>query len=261
MYLYANMNENASLFEDWEDCSYELERLDGTRIPEHIAIMMDGNRRWACSHNLPTSMGYVAGAKALTNIVKASSSIGVKTVTAYAFSTENWNRPQNEVESLMHLFKTYLVKERLPMKADGVRFDTIGDLSKLPAELQEEIASTKEFTSDCNTINLVLALNYGSRNEMFRAFHSLIGDIETGALSKDELSEEKISEYLDTYKYEDPDLLIRTSGEFRLSNFLLWQISYAEVYVTKTYWPDFTEKSLLQAIIDYQNRTRRHGAL
>lgn len=232
----------------------DLEKLDPCNVPAHIALMMDGNRRWAKSHNLPIPMGYIAGAEALTKVVKACSKLGVKTVTAYSFSTENWTRPEEEVENLMELFQAYLIKQRLPMKADGVRFDTIGDLSRLPSQLQNEVQSTKDFTSDCNTIKLVLALNYGGRDEICRAVNKIVDNP-----PKERITEAYFQKYLDTSRYPDPELLIRTSGEMRLSNFLLWQISYAEVYVTKQYWPDFSEQSLLEAIIEYQMRKRRCG--
>jgi len=252
------MNQ-AQLLEEKRDFSEkDLIDLDWGKIPKHIAIVMDGNRRWARFHNLPINMGYIAGAEALTNIVRVASKLGVETITAYTFSTENWNRTQEEVDTLMELFQTYLVKQRLPMKADGVRFDAIGDISKLPSSLQDEIISTKEFTADCSTINLVLALNYGSRDEICRAIKKMFQDYQNNLLEK-EIDEKIVSQYLDTSPYRDPDLLIRTSGEFRLSNFLLWQISYSEVCVSKAFWPDFSAQNLLEAILEYQNRIRRHG--
>lgn len=253
------MSQTVSDIDCQDLSSFDIQKLNREAVPKHIAIIMDGNRRWAISHNLPISMGYVAGAEALTKVVKAASKLGVKVVTAYTFSTENWNRSQDEIDLLMELFQTYLIKERLPMKADGVRFNTIGDLSCLPKDLQREIASTKEFTSDCDSIDLVLALNYGSRNEICRAIKKIAGDVASHKISEDDITESIVSQHLDTHGYSDPDLLIRTSGEMRLSNFLLWQICYSEVYVVKTCWPDFTSQDLFSALLEYQKRTRRHG--
>lgn len=237
----------------------ELAQLDLTRIPRHIAIIPDGNRRWAKKHRSNPSEGHREGADILMDIVKGAKELGVKAITFYSFSTENWNRSREEVTALMALFTSYLIRQREEMLQHGVRLQTIGDLHPLPSFLNQAIRDTKEATSSCDKIDLILALNYGSRNEMCRAFKTMLEDYDQHAFTKEALNEELISRYLDTSPWRDPDLLIRTSGEFRISNFLLWQISYTEIHVTPVLWPDFTLQHLLEAIMDYQSRDRRWG--
>jgi undecaprenyl diphosphate synthase len=243
-----------------ENISLE-ERVDlsGCRIPHHIAIIMDGNRRWAKQHHLPCMVGHWKGAEALTHIVRAAAKLGVKVLTVYSFSTENWVRGSEEVQALMHLFKVYLERQKEFMVQEGVRLSAIGNLARLPPSVRTALDTCKEATKNGQEIDLVLALNYGGRDDIRRACLSMIADCEAGALTKEAISEELFSRYLDTAAWPDPQLLIRTSGEKRLSNFLLWQLSYAEVYVTDVLWPDFTEKDLLGAVREYQQRERRLG--
>jgi undecaprenyl diphosphate synthase len=238
---------------------HELALLDPRRIPRHVAIAMDGNRRWAKKRFLPAVAGHWKGADALIRTVRAASNLGIKVITVYSFSTENWSRSPDEVHELMYLFKVNLRRQKESMIKEGVKLDTIGDIARFPQELQEVLQETKEATASGDKIELVLALNYGGRDELTRAVRSLVEDIEKGHISKNEVTETLIARYLDTAKWGDPDLLIRTSGEYRLSNFLLWQLSYAEVHFTQTLWPDFKPKDLLAAVLDYQQRGRRLG--
>lgn len=224
-------------------------------IPKHIAIIMDGNRRWALQRGLPPAMGHWEGAEILTDIVQSASYAGVQTLTVYSFSTENWTRPSKEIEALMDIFELSLLRKKEQMVRDGVRLDAIGDLSRLPARVQNALAETKRATAHCEKINLVLALNYGSRNEIARAVSKIVSQ----GFAPEEITEELISRHLDTSLWGDPDLLIRTSGELRVSNFLLWQISYAEIYVTDVLWPDFSPSHLMEAMLAYQGRRRRLG--
>ncbi len=233
----------------------EMSQLDLLKIPKHIAIIMDGNRRWAKQRGLPSAMGHWEGAEVLSNLLRGAAQIGVKTLTAYAFSTETWKRPQDEIEDLMDLFHLYLVRKKETMVRDGVKLDAIGDLSKLPEKVIRIFYETKKATNHSDRINLVLALNYGGRDEICRAVRKILEE----KISPDEITEECIARHLDTNLYGDPDLLIRTSGEMRISNFLLWQISYAEIFSTPVLWPDFSPKELLKAILAFQNRNRRLG--
>ncbi|MGC1878127.1 MAG: polyprenyl diphosphate synthase [Rhabdochlamydiaceae bacterium] len=237
----------------------DLSFLDSAKIPSHVAIIMDGNRRWAKRQGLPAMMGHWKGAETLTKIVRAASELGIKTLTVYSFSTENWNRARDEVDALMHLFKIYLVKERGPMIKEGVRLQAIGDLQRLPSSVLKELELSKSSTAHCKKIDLVLAINYGGRDDIRRAFVSIITDLERGKLSKEQISEQLISQHLDTAQWPDPELLIRTSGESRQSNFLLWQLCYSEFYLTDVLWPDFSEHALLQAVCEMQKRKRRLG--
>lgn len=233
----------------------ELSRIDPTKIPKHIAIIMDGNRRWAKQRGLPAMMGHWEGAETLTEIIRAASDLNVKTLTVFAFSTENWGRPQNEVEDLMNIFELYLMRKKEHMIRDGVRLDAIGDLSRLPERVRAAFYQTKKGTEHCDKINLVLALNYGGRDEIRRAMVKMMQE----NISPDQITEECISKHLDTSRFGDPDLLIRTSGEMRVSNFLLWQMCYAEIFSTEILWPNFSPKELFEAILVYQRRNRRLG--
>jgi undecaprenyl diphosphate synthase len=191
--------------------------------------------------------------------VRAASRLGVKVLTVFAFSTENWKRSSSEVEALMKLLSNYLVKQRTFMIREGVRLNAIGDISQLPESVRKALEETRLLTSQGDKIDLVIALNYGARDEMRRAMHKIVSDCLSKKISIEDLSEDLISSYLDTSKWKDPDLLIRTSGEKRVSNFLLWQISYSEVYISDVLWPDFDEKELLRAILEYQKREHRLG--
>lgn len=239
-----------------------LEKLtkDFTKMPKHVAIIMDGNRRWAKKNNLPKAAGHVKGAQSLTNIVKVASKLKIKTLTVFAFSTENWSRSKSEINSLMKLFNIYLKKQLKFMQKEKVKLSVIGDLKKLPLNLQKAFFETVDKTKDNDVIELVLAVNYGSKDEMKRAVLKILDDFENKKISKNDISEELISQYLDTKNLTDPDLFIRTSGENRLSNFLLWQQAYSEIYITDILWPDFKEKDFLDAICEFQMRKRRFGA-
>ena len=220
---------------------------------------MDGNRRWARVHDFPPFYGHWKGADVIFDLVCFAAELGVKTLTLYAFSTENWSRSQEEVDELMKLISCYLEKEKNFMIEQSVRLETIGDVTKLPLHVQSTLQKTKEETASGTKIRLVLALNYGGRDEIKRAFLKMAQDIKQGKIQEEQVSEELISAYLDTASWGDPDLFIRTSGEQRLSNFLLWQLSYAEVYITKVLWPDFGRKDFLEAIVEFQKRNRRLG--
>jgi len=237
----------------------DLAFLDAEKIPRHVAIIMDGNRRWAKRQGLPAIAGHWKGAETLFKIVRAASELGIKALTVYSFSTENWNRDKEEVDALMHLFRVYLIRERKAMAREGVRLRAIGDLQRLPAAVLRELELSKAYTEHCKKIDLVLAINYGGRDDIRRAFAAMMADIEKGKLSKEKVSEQLISKYLDTAEWPDPDLLIRTSGEHRQSNFLLWQLCYSEFYTTDALWPDFDEQALLQAMLETQKRQRRIG--
>ncbi len=233
--------------------------LSSGPVPKHIAIIMDGNRRWARAKGLLPSAGHLQGAETLVKTVRAASELGVEVLTVYAFSTENWRRSPKEVEALMRLFKSYLLKQRNFMLEEGVRLDVIGDMKKLPKDVQRAFDESIEATKGGNKFHLVIALNYGGRDELRRTVTSIVEDCQSKKITKEDITEELISSYLDTAKWGDPDLLIRTSGESRLSNFLLWQLSYSEVFMTQVLWPDFTENDLLEILLDYQSRELRTG--
>lgn len=228
-------------------------------IPDHIAIVMDGNRRWAKQRGYPPIYGHWKGAEVLTDVFRFASKLGIKVLTVYAFSTENWSRSQGEIDQLMRLISFYLRKKRKSMIEESVRLETIGDLSRLPEFVQEQVNRVIEDTATGSKIKLVLALNYGSRDEIKRAVKKIADDLESKNIVKEQISEELISAYLDTASLVDPSLFIRTSGEQRLSNFLLWQMSYTEVYLTKILWPDFKPQDFLDAILEFQRRERRLG--
>ncbi|MDJ0536943.1 MAG: isoprenyl transferase [Xenococcaceae cyanobacterium MO_207.B15] len=235
--------------------------LDLEKLPQHIAIIMDGNGRWAKQRGLPRIEGHRKGANTLKEILRTCKNWGIKTLTAYAFSTENWGRPLTEVGFLMGLFEKLLRKELREMKEEGVCIRFIGDLSPLPQSLQQKIRYSMAQTQHNQTINFNVAVNYGGRGEIVKVCRNIAEKIAQGELSPEAINEDLISQYLYTASSPDPDLLIRTSGEMRLSNFLLWQMAYTEIYVTDTFWPDFDAQQLEKAIIDYQKRDRRWGKL
>ncbi|MDN3509411.1 MAG: isoprenyl transferase [Candidatus Neptunochlamydia sp.] len=237
----------------------EFALVDPKHVPNHIVIIMDGNRRWAKAKGLPPEMGHWQGATQLDIIVRAAVELGVKILTVYSFSTENWNRPKHEVEILMQLLETYLKNKKEILVKEGVRLNTIGDTSRLPDPVKKALAETMQATKNGDQIHLVLALNYGGRDEIRRAFVKMSQAEKERKLDWNEITEQTISSYLDTASWKDPDLFIRPSGEHRVSNFLIWQISYSEIYVTDVLWPDFSPKNLLEAVIDYQKRHRRYG--
>ena len=229
------------------------------KIPKHIAIIMDGNGRWAKAKKLPRIAGHRKGAEVVKSIVTSCDDLGVKFLTLYTFSTENWKRPEKEVNFLMGLLSWFLDKEISNLKKNNARFLTIGNIEKLPKGAREVIAKAKEQTKNNTGLNLILALNYGARFEIIEAVKSICSEIQKKRLSVAELDEDIFSSYLYTAGIPDPDLLIRTSGEMRLSNFLLWQLSYSELYVTDKLWPDFDETELKLAIDSFQKRKRRFG--
>lgn len=237
----------------------ELKTLEAGKIPHHVAIIPDGNRRWARNQELKTQAGHQEGADILMDTVRAAKLIGIKAVTYYTFSTENWTRSQSEVEGLMWLIESYLENELPTLLEEGVRFNTIGDSELLPDSLKKRITHTSELTKSGNKIDLTLALNYGSRDELVRACRKIASKVASNEIQPEDITEEMLVKQLDTHFLKDPDLLIRTSGECRLSNFLLWQLSYAEVYITPVLWPDFTPLHLLEAVQAFQKRERRRG--
>lgn len=233
--------------------------IDMARIPMHIAIIMDGNGRWAKEHNLPRALGHKAGVETIRKIVKACNNLGVKYLTLYAFSTENWNRPLEEVNSLMKLLVEYLKNEFEELNANDVVINSIGNVSKLPKVCREELNYAYEKTKNNKGLILNLALNYGGRNEIIDAVKQISLDLVNKKISKDKITEDLFSKYMYTKEMPDPDLIIRPSGELRLSNFLLWQSAYSELWFSDVKWPDFNEEQLKLAIADYQKRDRRFG--
>lgn len=235
------------------------DEIDMEKLPVHIAIIMDGNGRWAKKRFLPRKFGHKAGADTLENITKAADKLGVKHLTVYAFSTENWKRTEEEVKGIMDLLRSYL--DRYIAKADkeNIKIDIIGEKSRLDADIQEKIKKIEGFSADKPGLNLHIALNYGGRDDILRGVQKIAKKVEAGELKADDITEEMISESLDTGFYPDPELVIRTSGEERISNFLLWQIAYSEFVFNKKLWPDYTEEDLYEDICYYQNRDRRFG--
>jgi undecaprenyl diphosphate synthase len=236
-----------------------LVQIDLDRLPQHIAVIMDGNGRWAKRRRLPRIAGHRAGISAVRQAVEACARLGVPCLTLYAFSVENWKRPHTEIKLLMNLLREYLKKEIGELNRQNIRLGVIGRIQELPKPVLQDLQNALDGTSQNTGLRLTLALNYGARAELVDAVRELLAHAAgNGALPVDEAT---LSAHLYTRDLPDPDLLIRTSGELRVSNFLLWQIAYAELWVTETLWPDFTQKDLFQAIIDYQKRERRYGGL
>jgi undecaprenyl diphosphate synthase len=233
--------------------------IDSNRLPKHIAIIMDGNGRWASKRALPRVFGHKAGMEALREVVKGCSDIGIKILTVYAFSTENWNRPTDEVSYLMNLLIEYMRKEIKELNKNKVKIKILGDLSGLPKVTREEVEKAVSLTANNEGIQFNIALNYGSRAEIIDACKKIAKEFKEGKISSEEITEDLISEYLFTQGDIDPDLIIRTSGEKRLSNFLLWQSAYSELVFVEEMWPDFNKKHLEKAILEYQSRDRRFG--
>ena len=228
-------------------------------IPTHVAIILDGNGRWAKAKGLPRKAGHVQGAKNVETICEAAYNMGVKYLTVYAFSTENWNRPQDEVDALMQLLRNYMKTCLKTAAKNNMSVRVIGDKTRLADDIRDSIAKLEEATKDYTGLHFQIALNYGSRDEITRAVKSLAQQVAAGELAPEQITEQTISEHLDTVGIPDPDLMIRTSGEQRLSNYLLWQLAYAEFYFTPVPWPDFDKKELEKAIEVYQKRDRRYG--
>ena len=236
-----------------------LDQIDKTRLPKHIAIIMDGNGRWAKQRGLERSEGHREGLEALRRIMRAIQEVGVKYVTVYSFSTENWNRPKAEVDALMNLIAWGLKSEEQNMIEIGCRLQFIGDISRMPEEALRVTNEVIESTSKGTSYTMIVAFNYGSRDEITRGVRSLAERVAKGEMKPEDITEEAISQSLDTKDYPDPDLLIRTGGEERISNYLLWQIAYAELYFTPVFWPDFSKEDIYDAIVEFQNRERRFG--
>lgn len=235
------------------------EQIDNSRLPGHIAIIMDGNGRWAVQHGMERIYGHQYGVQSVRNVTEACAEIGVKWLTLYAFSTENWNRPQKEVTALMELLVETIRQETPTLHKNNVRLLVIGDVGRLPEHSRMVLDKCLQETSSNTGLRLVLALSYSSRWEITQAFRTLACQIEEGRLTSQDITEQTIAKALNTKDIPDPDLLIRTSGELRISNFLLWQLAYTELYFTDCCWPDFGKEELYRAVVDYQQRERRFG--
>ncbi len=238
----------------------KAEALSELKIPEHVAIIMDGNGRWAKKRLMPRSAGHSAGSRTVEQICDDAWALGIKYLTVYAFSTENWKRPESEVATLMDLLRKYMKNCLERSKKNNMRVRVIGDITRLDDDLRESIRTLVSESASNTGLTFTVALNYGGRDELVRAVKKMIADHDSGKLSADEINEGMISNYLDTAEMPDPELLIRTSGEIRLSNFLPWQSAYSELYFTDVLWPDFDKKELIKAIEWYNGRDRRFGA-
>jgi undecaprenyl diphosphate synthase len=236
-----------------------VRRIDRKRLPRHVAVIMDGNGRWATSRGLPRVEGHRAGVAAVRDTVESAAQLGLEALTLYAFSVENWKRPRFEVWTLMNLLKDYVRRERENLIKNDVRFRAVGRWEELDPSIVREITLTQEATAGCRGLNFNVALNYSGRCEIVDACRRIVADWAAG--KRADIDEETLGRYLYTSGQPDPDLLVRTSGELRVSNFLLWQIAYAEIWVTPTLWPDFRRSHLFEAILDFQNRERRFGAV
>ncbi|MCM1254769.1 MAG: isoprenyl transferase [Duncaniella sp.] len=239
---------------------YMIEEIDINRIPCHVAVIMDGNGRWAQARGLDRSEGHVEGVNTVRRITEIASEIGVKFLTLYTFSTENWNRPRAEVEALMHLIVIAIERETPDLIKNNVRLNLIGDTSRIPAEAYQRLCQCMSDTSHCTGLTLTLAISYSSRWEIMEACRRFAADVKSGVRNVEDLKSDSAFEaYLTTAGIPDPDLLIRTGGDHRVSNFLLWQIAYSEIYVTDIFWPDFSKDNFLEAIANFQHRERRYG--
>ncbi len=239
--------------------NFKIEDLDPGRIPRHVAIIMDGNGRWAKKKSLKRINGHIKGVDAVRAVVTACREIGIRYLTLYAFSMENWKRPKDEVQALMDLLYKYLIDELEEMLENDIRLNAIGEVDTLPPKVYEKLLGVMRETNHCQGMTLTLALSYGARAEIVQAVQSIISCLEKKKITREQVTAGSFASYLWTKDLPDPDLLIRTSGEYRISNFLLWQMAYTEIYVTETLWPDFGKKELIEAILDYQSRERRFG--
>ena len=235
------------------------DRIDTSRLPKHIAVIMDGNGRWAKEQGKLRVFGHKNGVIAVRDTVEGATEIGVEYLTLYAFSTENWNRPKLEVAALMELLVSTIAKETETLMKNNVRLNAIGDLEALPKRCYKELLEAIDKTSNNTRLTLTLALSYSSRWEIARAARQLAADVKSGKLEAEDINEQQFASYLSTRNIPDPELMIRTSGERRISNYLLWQLAYAELYFTPTLWPDFRKENLFEAIVDFQQRERRFG--
>ena len=235
--------------------------MDGLKIPQHVAIILDGNGRWAKAKGMPRNYGHVQGAKTVETICEEAYKMGIRYLTVYAFSTENWSRPREEVDALMKLLRNYMKTCLNTAAKNRMSVRVIGDKSKLAPDLQESIAKLEEATKDYDGLHFQVAINYGGRDEIVRAVRKLAGKVKDGELSQADITAELLGENLDTYGIPDPDLMIRTCNEQRISNFLLWQLAYSELYFTPVAWPDFSKEELIRAIEAYNKRDRKFGGL
>lgn len=236
-----------------------LEQINTNKLPQHLAIIMDGNGRWAKQKGLLRTIGHESGTKSVKATVETCAKLGIENLTLYAFSTENWNRPKLEVDTLMKLLISSLKKELKTLNKNNIRLNAIGNLTNLPVKVQAELQEVIQKTSENTRMTLTLALSYGAREELVQAVKKISDKVKNNIISTDTIDETIINQHLYTHDLPDVDLVIRTSGEHRISNFLLWQIAYAEFYFTEVLWPDFNETNLYEAIISYQNRERRFG--
>ncbi|MBZ2173841.1 isoprenyl transferase [Schnuerera sp. xch1] len=236
-------------------------KIDLNRIPKHVAIIMDGNGRWAKERFLPRTSGHQEGVKRVVDIVEVATKLNIKYLSLYAFSTENWKRPKNEIESLMKLLVQYLREKLDKIYKNNIKIQTMGDLSKLPIIVRKEVEKAIKKTINNSGMVLNIALNYGGRDEIICGIKKILEDVRLGKLKEEDIDGEMFSNYLYTQNMPDPDLLIRPSGELRLSNFMLYQVAYTEFWFSDVYWPDFKEEHLYEAIIDYQKRKRRFGGI
>jgi undecaprenyl diphosphate synthase len=242
-----------------EDKLVQKELIATAKLPRHVAVIMDGNGRWAQERGLPRAAGHQAGIASLRDVTRASRELGIDYLTVYAFSTENWKRPKNEVSMLFRLLLKMLREELAEMLEHGVRLNAIGQTNALPKVVQQELFETIERTSKNKGLTLTLALSYSGRWDLVRAIQMLALDVRRGKISPEDITDSLVRQYLTTATLPDPDLLIRTSGEMRLSNFMLWELAYSEIHVTKTFWPDFRRENLYEAIGEYGRRERRFG--
>jgi len=235
--------------------------LDKKKLPRHVAIIMDGNGRWARKRLLNRVNGHERGSETVRNIVRQCRELGIPILTLYAFSTENWQRPKLEVQALMALLERFLTSEEKELMENGIRLNAIGDIKRLPEQVFSKVRHVMALTRNNEQMLLNLALSYGGRAEIIRMVQSISEKVRDGVITPDDITEETVAAHLYTASIPDPDLLIRTSGEMRISNFLLWQIAYSEIYVTNTLWPDFDREEFLEILVDYQRRERRFGAV
>lgn len=238
-----------------------VDHIDWTRLPRQIAVIMDGNGRWAGQRDLPRIEGHRAGISAVREVVETAARAGIGALTLYAFSVENWKRPQSEIDALMELLKEYLARELPMLLKHSIRFNAIGRLDGLPMKVQRDVRAATVATAANTGMRFVIALNYGGRSEIVDALRGVMADVAAGKIEAAEIDEDRLCEYLYTHDLPELDLLIRTSGELRVSNFLLYQIAYAEIWVTEKLWPDFRRLDLLRAIVDFQRRERRYGSV
>jgi len=235
------------------------EQIDNKKLPTHIAIIMDGNGRWAKQRGLDRIFGHQQGVNAVRNVIEASAELGIKYLTLYAFSTENWGRPDEEVNALMDIMIQSLNKETDTLLKNNIRMLTIGDTGRLSDDVRERLDESINLTSGCTGLNLIIAISYSSRWEILEAAKQIATQVKSGKLGIDQIDEQVFENFLSTKDIPDPDLMVRTSGEKRISNFLLWQMAYTELYISEILWPDFSKEHLYEAIIDYQKRERRFG--